>query len=163
LGYKGELMNKIAERQYMIHWYREETGKTEVDLREVAKFAVDKGWKLPNPPDPLDLLASQLAQAARDETKKDKITGRPYRVNHALAIGQAPLWFDIDDPKVTRKKMVLSLANRREGMLADGIQLTFDADHWNSIHTDQEPIKPEMDFAPDIEWRKNSDGDIGKN
>ncbi len=156
-------MSKIADRQYVIHWYREETGKTEVDMIEVAKFAVSKGWKLPKLPDPLDLLAGQLAQAARDETKKDKTTGRSYRVNHAIAMGQKTFWFDIDDPKVTRPKMVLSLASRREGMLADGLQLTFDADHWNSIHPGEDAIKPEMDFTLDIEWRKNSEGGAGKN
>ena len=156
-------MNKIAERQYLIRWYREETGEQEVDLTEVAKFAVSKGWKLPKLPDPIDLLATQLAQAARDETKNDKKTGRPYRVNHAYKMGQTTLWFDIDNPKVIRKKMVLSLASRREGMVADGLQLTFDADHWNSIHSDEEPIKPEMDLTPDIEWAKNSDSSRRKN
>lgn len=156
-------MSKIAERQYMIHWYREETGMTEVDMTEIARFAISKGWKLPKPSDPIDLLAIQLAQAARDETKKDKITGRPYRVNHALAMGQTTFWFDIDDPRINRKKMALSLASRRQGMVADGLQLTFDADHWNSVHPDEEPIKPEMDIAPDIEWAKNSDINMRKN
>ena len=156
-------MNRITERQHMIRWYREETGITEVDMAEVARFAISKGWKAPKPQDPVDLLASQFAQAAREETKKDKNTGNPYRVNHVLKIGQRPLWFDIDDPRVTRKKMVLSLTSRRQGMVADGVQLSFDADHWNAMHPDEEPIRPEMDLTPDIAWAKNSDKDMRRN
>ena len=41
-------------------------------------------------------------------------------------------------------------------MVGDGVQLTFDADHWNSIHPDEEPIDIPMDFVPDVEWRKNA-------
>lgn len=143
--------------QQVMRLYREQTGEIELDLDKVAQFAVDIGWPLPKPANPIALLASEFARAAREETKKDEITGRPYRVNHAIAQGQQTFWFDIDNPKITRKKMLMSLTNRREGMVADGLQLTFDADHWNSIHPDEEPIKPEMDLTLDIEWRKNGE------
>ena len=41
-------------------------------------------------------------------------------------------------------------------MVGDGLQLTLDADHWNSINPAEEPIKLEMDFFFDIELRKNA-------
>ena len=63
-------------------------------------------------------------------------------------------WVDIDE--APRKPMVKSLNNRREQMVDDGLMLSYDADHWNSIHPDEEPIQLEMDLTPDIEWRKNS-------
>ncbi|MCB9507831.1 MAG: hypothetical protein H6697_09230 [Myxococcales bacterium] len=44
-------------------------------------------------------------------------------------------------------------------MVGDAVQLSFDAEHWNSIHPAEEPIKIELDFAPDVEWRRNSDDD----
>ena len=37
------------------------------------------------------------------------------------------LWADIDDPSTTRIKMHKSLIMRREQMVGDGLQLTFDA------------------------------------
>jgi hypothetical protein len=68
---------------------------------------------------------------------------------------QMSFWIDIDD-KPPRKKMLKSLVNRREQMVGDGYQLTLDADHWNIICPDEEPITMPMDLAPDIEWRKNA-------
>ncbi len=44
---------------------------------------------------------------------------------------------------------------RRELMVGDGLQITYDQDHWNSIHPNEEPITLPMDFTDDIEWRKN--------
>jgi len=39
-------------------------------------------------------------------------------------------------------------------MVGDGLQLTFDMDHWNAIHPDEEPIEIPLDFTDDIKWRK---------
>ena len=55
--------------------------------------------------------------------------------------------------------MQKSLINRREQMVGDGLQLTLDKDHWNSIHKDEEPIVIPLDFSEDVEWRKNSSSD----
>lgn len=134
------------------------TGKTEVDMKEVAKFAVSQGWKLPTPADPLDRLAKEFTKAARDEIRYDKKTGNPYRANHALPIKhgntQLHLWIDIDE--APRKNIIKSLIMRREQMVGDGVQLTLDADHWNNVHPDEEPINIPMDFTDDVLWRKNA-------
>jgi hypothetical protein len=62
-------------------------------------------------------------------------------------------WVDIDE--AARKPMVKSLVARREQIVGDVVQLDLDAEHWNSIHPDQEPIVMPADFTDDIEWRKN--------
>lgn len=49
-----------------------------------------------------------------------------------------------------------SLVNRREQMVGDGLQLTLDADHWNQINPNEEPIQLPLDFTQDVEWRKNA-------
>ena len=41
-------------------------------------------------------------------------------------------------------------------MVGDALQLSFDADHWNAMHPDEHPIGVELDFAPDVEWRKSA-------
>lgn len=75
-------MNQNQAFQKAIRLYKRKTGLLEVDLKEVAKFAVEQlGYKLPEPVDPLDVLAKKIAVAAREETRTDKSTGRPYRVN----------------------------------------------------------------------------------
>ncbi len=152
------MANKTKQLQQMIRLYKDETGALEVDMKKVALFAQEKGWPMAEPKDPVDLLAKELARAAREETRPDEVTGRPYRVNHAVPApgGQFKFWVDIDE-KPPRKQMLKSLYNRREQMVGDGLQLTYDADHWNSINPAEEPIQIELDLAFDVELRKLGD------
>jgi hypothetical protein len=84
--------------------------------------------------------------------------GRPDRVNHVYMETrggeQLHMWVDIDE--APRKPMLQSLQMQREQMVGDAIELTFDADHWNSVNRDKEPIVKELDVGPDVEWRKNA-------
>ena len=127
-------------------------------MHKVAKFAAGKGWPLPTPANPLDLLAKEFSAAAREEIKHDQETGQPYRVNHAFrtiqGTQQLMLWVDID--QAPRKKMLKSLTNRREQMVGDGLQLTLDADHWNRVNPEQGQIAMQLDFTDDVEWRKHA-------
>ncbi|CUI01116.1 hypothetical protein [Leisingera aquaemixtae] len=151
-------MSKKKDMQRLIRHYKDETGEIEVDMKKVAKFAQLVGWKMPVPKDPLDILAQELARAARDEIKHDKDTGRPYRVNHAVPQKQGQqtvfVWVDIDE--APRNVMVKSLNLRREQMIGDGLQLTYDADHWNALHPKENQIQLEMDLSFDIEIRKHA-------
>ena len=157
------MATKRRQMQNLIRYYKDETGEKEIDMHKVAAYAAKKGWPLPRPVDPLDMLAKQFSSAAREETRYDKKTGRPYRANHAVNTFQGgqqlTLWIDIDE--APRKPMLKSLINRREQMVGDGLQLTLDADHWNSIHSDEGPITLPMDFTDDIEWRKNAPSEDG--
>src|SRR5688500_202303 len=93
---KAELLQRVR-REYKLR-----TGKTEIDHREVAKFAIDVlGWKAPKPKDKYDLLAKEVSEAARLEERTDTVTGRPYRANLSLVVQQgataAHLWIDMDE------------------------------------------------------------------
>lgn len=149
----------------MMRWYRNETKKTGIDMHDVARFALSKGWKLAPPPDPVDRLAHDFSRAARTETRYDKATGKPYRANHAYTVRQGDkqltLWLDIDFD-APRALFLKSVVKRREQMVDDGVQLSLDLDHWHSIHPDEEAIDIPWDLTDDIQWRKNSDEDQGK-
>jgi len=150
-------MTKQKMMQLLIKEYKEKTGTTEVGMKEVAIYALKVGWKLPTPKNPLDRLASEFSQAARDEIRHDQYTGKPYRANHAIPVNygmQGHLWIDIDE--APRPSILKSLINRREQMVGDGLQLTLDADHWNNIHPEEAPIQIPLDFTDDVEWRKNA-------
>jgi hypothetical protein len=158
-------VTKKQQMQRLIALYRRETGSTQVDMHDVAKFAAKMGWPLPKPKDPLDRLAEQFSQVAREETRMDKKTGRPYRANLAVnswANGQQmTLWADIDvAPRSFAKK---AFVQRREQMVGDAVQLTLDVDHWNSVNSSDEPIKMVMDFTDDVEWRLNADDEDDNN
>lgn len=152
------MANKVQMMQRLIRLYKDETGEKEVDMHKVAEFAVRKGWSLPMPTNPMDALAKQFSRAARQEVRRDKDTGRPYRANHAVTSTQGSVqltfWVDIDE--APRRVIHKSLINRREQMVGDGLQLTLDADHWNSVNPSEDPITIPMDFTDDIEWRKNT-------
>jgi len=152
---------KKQEMQSLIRAYRESSGNREVDMHEVARFAAEKGWPLPKPKSALDRLAEQFSEAAREETRRDGITGRPYRVNHAFTERQGQqqmtFWVDIDEaPRPIAHK---SFYQRREQMVGDAVQLSFDVEHWNRVNEAEEPIAMEMDFTEDVEWRKNAPED----
>lgn len=151
------MATKRQEKLEVIRRYKEKTGKTEVDMKEVAKFSQTLGMPLPKPKDPLDRLAEEFTKAARDEIRYDEKTGKPYRANHAISPTygnqQYHLWIDIDE--ATRKQMQQSLAMRREQMVGDGFQLTLDAMHWNSVNPKEEPIVIPLDFTEDVEEKLN--------
>jgi len=144
--------------QALIRRYKEETGKKEIEMSDVAAYAAGKGWPLPKPNDPLELLAKEFSAAAREELRHDGKTGKPYRANHAVTIPKAngkqmTFWVDIDE--APRKHMHKSLVQRREQMVGDGLQLRLDQDHWNRVHPQDDPIDLPLDLGPDVEWRIN--------
>lgn len=146
--------------QRFIRHYKDTTGEREIDMRKVATFAKRMGWDMPLPPTDIDLLAKQFTEAAHDERKQDKKTGRPYRVYHAIPVnGQPSLFNYVDIDEANRMQMLKSSVIRREQMVSDGLNLTLDLDHWNSINPAEEPIALPMDLTPDIDWRKAADDD----
>jgi len=149
-------MTKQKQLQYLIREFREKTGKVDFDIHEVVGFAKSKGWPVPPPISGEERLAKDFSQAAREETRQDSKSGKPYRVYHAFpqdGKGQGVLWFDIDDERAPRKFMEKSAVMRREQMVGDAVQLTLDIDHWNRVHPSDAPIDVPLDLGPDVAWR----------
>lgn len=154
-------MTKAQEMQAIIKRYREETSKDSVDMHDVAKYAASMGWPLPKPKTALERLAEQFSSAARVEIRHDEVTGRPYRANLAVTTWQGnvqmTLWTDID--VAPRPIAHRSFQQRREQMIGDAVQLTFDVMHWNRINEKDDPIEMPMDFTDDVQWRLNAPDD----
>ena len=153
-------MSKIQDYQNLIREYKRVTGETEIDMKKVAKFGVDKfGIELPPPSDPLDQLAKKIAIAARERTRVDKKTGRPYRANHAVVYTkngvQQSFWVDIDE--ATRPQMHRSIQKRREQIVGDAYHMDLDLEHWNSINPMDNPIQMSLDLTDDVAERKSLD------
>ena len=156
-------MSKRQDRQRFIRHYRDVTGEREIDMHKVAEFAKKSGWNMPKPPSDIELLAKQFTDAARNETDYNAKTGRPFRVYHAIPVGdgQLNLFVYVDIHDATRNQMLKSCVNRREQMVSDGVQLTFDMEQWNNLNPAEEPIALPMDLALDIEIRKAADDEEG--
>ena len=61
---------------------------------------------------------------------------------------------DIDE--APRKIAHRSFVQRREQMVGDALQLTFDVTHWNRVHASEDPIVMPLDFTDDVNWRMNA-------
>src|SRR6185437_5206185 len=104
----------VQKRQQFIRYYREQTGATEINMRDVAVFARDNGWKMPVPQDPLDMLAKQFSEAAGEETREDNHTKQVYKANLAITDrqkdgSQMTFWVDVDDDEVPRHRIAKGL------------------------------------------------------
>ena len=154
-------MSKKSEMQRAIRAWKDETGETQIDMQKVATWWQSKGWPMPQPKSPLEMLAKQLAEAASEQVETDPKTGNPYRRYHAVPqrSGQSTFYFYYDIQEASRPIMHKSLTLRREGMIGDGLMLTYDSMYWNSLHPEEEPIQMVMDLGPDIQWRLNSSDD----
>lgn len=147
------MATKSQQYQKLVRLYKEETGEKEIDNKAVAEWMIGRGVKPPKPKTAVELLASEISSALREETRYDNTTGLPYRANHAVPTAQGVLWIDIDE-KPSYSIMHKSLMKRRQQMVADGLQLTLDADHWNSANPDQKQIQIPLDFELDIQIEK---------
>lgn len=146
----------VERRQKFIRYFREQTGAREWNMHDVAKMAHKMGWPLPKPEDPLDMMAKQFADAAREETREDKATKKPYKANLAFARRrkdgkQLWLWFDVDD--ASRPQMVKGLHLYREQMVSEAVIGVNTAEHWNRDNPDQRPLPFVTDLTDDVAER----------
>lgn len=152
------MSTKNQRLQNITKLYRQRTGNESVDMHEVAKFAAEMGYQLPKPKTAIERLAEQLSAAAREEVRRDNVTGRPYRANLAVVQwvngAQLTLWHDID--VAPRRIAHKAFVQRREQMVGDALQLTLDINHWNRVHEYEDPIVMPLDFTDDVEWRLNA-------
>ena len=143
-------MSKITERQKFIQYWKDVTGKTEVDMLEVAKLALKMGWDAPPEITREERLAKQFKGAARQDIRHDKKTGRPYRGYHAVPKAddgskQTSFTFiDIDDPNTKPDRFRKACVLRREQTVGDVTQLRLDQLHWNDSH----PADQQVDVLP---------------
>ena len=152
------MARKAQELQRWIREYRRVTGLKEVDHHELARWLKAKGWPMPKPRNDIDLLAKQISDAARQDTRLESTTGLEYRAYHSFTArsihGQRTLWVDIDE--ATRQQMLKSTMNKREQMVGEAWRMTVDVEHWNRSNPAQEPIEVPLDFSDDVEWRRNT-------
>ena len=139
-------MSKVAERQRFIRHWKDETGEAEVDMHAVARMALGLGWKAPPPVTEEDRLAKLFKDAARQDIRHDRKTGRPYRGYHAVpkhaADGQLIFsYIDIDDPKTKPESFRKACVLRREQTVDDQLQLRLDQLHWNDNRTSDQQVE----------------------
>lgn len=153
------MQTKAQQRQALIRLYCEENGTTSWEMNEVAEWAIrTRGVVPPKPKTPTALLAELLSAAAREETGKDEVTGRPYRKNIAVTTWQGSdqltIWHTLDDaPRPVAEK---NLKQRRDQVVGDVVSMCDDAERWSRKHPNDEPIQIPLDFGFDYLLARNA-------
>lgn len=148
-------MSSQAEHlQELWRIYEHERDHAPASAREVVTWAVREG-KLALPKiDPLDVLASQMASALREEYATDA-QGNRYRVNHAVRITksgvQTTFWGILGYAHSGHMRM--SFTQRREQIVGDCLQLQNDVDAYNNLYP-KERVQLELNFAEDVAERR---------
>ena len=149
------------ELQKWIQLYQQKSGEVEIDMDKVLDFALKHGFELPRPKSPRDLALKSFRRAAREAMGVDEKTGKPFRRYHAYLQKHGDqlhfFWVDID--QASRAQMHKSLTLRREQMVGDALQISYDEDRWNGRNPEAEQIEMDLDFTLDVMWRKAADND----
>jgi len=145
---KTELLQKLWKR------YESDHDHAPIGTRAVVEWAVREGLLEPPTVDPLDILASQMSKALREETAVDKY-GRTYRVNHACKITkngvQTTFWGIMGFAHW--EHLQKSFGQRRDMVISDLVSLRNDVDVCNEMYPDKPPTQVEMNFHDDVEER----------
>ena len=138
-------MSKIEERQKFIRYWKETSGETDINMDMVAELALKMGWDAPPPMTAKERLAKQFKDAAKQDIRHDRKTGRPYRGYHAFskagAGGQIDFFYaDIDDPKTKPENFKKACVLRREQSVDDLFALFLDQTHWNDTRPNEQHV-----------------------
>jgi hypothetical protein len=127
-----------TQLQGMVHEYMEEMGVSEVDLDEVAAWAVTTGRYQRPPISIVKQCREQLSEACRSEHFKDP-QGRDVRSMHPVKIyeGSRQLVFWADFRTARPSHMRLSSQQRRRAILADCSAHKIDVESYNDNNSFQ--------------------------
>lgn len=149
-------MTKNELYQSVWHLYESEHGHKPSRTRDAIAWAVERGLlKEPKPISGLDILASQMANALREEYDTHK--GYRYRVNHAVRVSndgeQQTFWAIMgyaDHPHMEK-----AFAQRREHIIGECVQLNTDVTVYNDLNAGKNPpIQMILDFTDDVAERQ---------
>jgi len=131
--------------------YAAATEQDDVDLRDVARWAIETGRYVPTH-NPVKQLARDMQAASRQEYVEDD-NGELVRRRHSYKVRvgdvQHTLWSKME--KISRKHMHMSASGRRRSLLAGCIQLQRDLAYYNLRFNPGDPLQPSFNFEPDLE------------
>lgn len=145
-------MSYRRDLQIIANRYLKEASSDGVSAREIAAWAIDRGFWQPHRGDLINQCARELARAMREEYIEDP-QGRRVRAKHAarqeLEGQQRTLWADIRT--ADRSHIEVAFKQRRQQILGECRQLKTDVDSFNDNRALKDPIQMPFDFTVDLE------------
>ena len=139
-------------------WHRYDSGREHKpsSARQAVEWAVAEGLlELPEI-DPIDVLASEMSIALRDEYRTDP-QGRRYRVNHAVRVTKSGVQYTVWAVMgyAPHAHMEKAFGQRREQIIGDNFQLKTDVDVYNDMNHGKRPtIQLVLDYTEDVAERE---------
>jgi hypothetical protein len=145
------MLSRKDELRKWANEYITSTGKTVYTSREIADWAIKKGyWDLPKEK-LISICADELARVFKEERFTDP-SGNRVRFRHARKVDidgvQTTLWENW--PTISRDNMETSLLQRRNQIVGECVQLDIDTESFNRFRNKGEPIQIPFDFTPDV-------------
>lgn len=150
--------NKNLERLYQ--HYMDETGIHDFEPKAIARWANERGYKMPPALTGEDLLARMLSAAALAARRRDNRSSILYRA--ALTYTKKikgefrRFWFDVDGPSATFEKVMASYRSRRDKALNILVSAAASVEHWLNEHPKQKPDQITLDLGiphDEVIWR----------
>jgi hypothetical protein len=148
-------MTKNEKYQALFHLYETENGHQPARPRDAVEWAITQGLLTEPPPiTGIDILASQMANALREEYDTHK--GTRYRVNHCVRVTkngeQQSFWAAMGYAE--HSFMEKAFAQRREHIVGECVQLNADVAVYNDMNSGKVPaIQMILDFTDDVAER----------
>ena len=137
----------------IINDYVAATGADEIDMNDVAKWAIAEGRWRQAPYDPQKACARELSRAAREEIIVDP-QGREVRRRHSYVVVIEPdgqrRWHWIDIVTAKPEPMHKSLQSRRRAALGDVAQLARDLSSYNENNRYGAQLTMSFNFDEDL-------------
>ena len=125
------------------------------DLDACFRWAKENGLYKPDPVDESRVFRRKMADALAKERRIDS-KGRSVRAKlpYPAFVGgkQMTLWADIDSMPV--EAFQKNVAQRRNQIVGDCVQLSSDVAHYNDQNPDEPDIQLVLDFTDDVEERE---------
>jgi len=141
--------------QSVWHHYESARGHQPIGAREAVEWAVAEGLlQLPDI-DPIDILASQMADALREEVRTDS-KGRRYRVNHAVRVTKGGVQYTFWGVMgfAPHEHMEKAFGQRRDQIIEDCVRLRTDVDVYNDmVSGEYSAVQLVLDFTDDVAER----------
>lgn len=147
------------ELERLYQHYCDETRILDFEPRAIVEWAVKRGYEMPTPPTPQEMLVRLLSHAATAARRKDSKTSLLYRA--ALAYRkkvkgeERTFWFDPDGPTATFEKILASFHSRKEKALNILVSAAASVEHWLVSHPkDREQKELELGISnEEVRWR----------
>jgi hypothetical protein len=138
--------------------YIDETNRQDFTPTEIAAWAQERGYALPEPMTGVEILARLIAESATKARRRDAKTSILYRATLAFSAiikgERKRMWFDADGPAATDEKIEQSIRQRMEQALNIMVSAAATRERYLQTHPNAKLEKIDLSISEEeVLWR----------